>query len=513
MVAGARSIAGVTVGICTVLLLAPAAMAATASRPFGGGMLPNMMPVAPVGQIGAPSMEKYVSKEAVFLLYKPKGWVVSEGAQPTFRTISVVDPTGMCEAAMFFGTNPLGKDVVGLTKRFVGGIGGQFPDFRIGSAMVSKDRARVVFSASFTHPKTGKREMRCWVSGRGNEFLYNSVEVPAGQMGQRLPLLLTILANVRVFKGAFASGSGVQPIQVTLVPHRLSDGSASFEMPEDWGCKELGKANFVAGDANGQYAFLVASVDVITPQLGVRVQGVPVAPYQSPSSALKTLGAWQGSMKNMKFESVIPREDVAAQMAQIYTSGPVQVEEFLYTCDTRGGRTKGYTFGFTFGSRTNTNWNFRHLTVMAPAGKFDAFVGNFVSMLASYKIDDAWAKTYVEQGMARLRQLQQQTAAIIARNAQEIHAMMQAAYDERQRSQDYIDYQRTTYIRGEQDWVSSMEGGTVYHSDSWGTKNTTTGQYWEGQPFDYVHFTGQNPNYNEGMTPINSRELWERHVR
>jgi hypothetical protein len=150
---------------------------------------------------------------------------------------------------------------------------------------------------------------------------------------------------------------------------------------------------------------------------------------------------------------------------------------------------------------------------MAPAGKFDAFLGDFVSMPVSYKIDDAWAKTYVEQGMARLRELQRQTAAVIARNAQEIHAMMQAAYDERQRSQDYIDYQRTSYIRGEQDWVSSMEGGTVYHSDSWGTKNTTTGEYWEGQPFDYVHFTGQNPNYNEGMTPINSRELWERHIR
>ncbi len=95
---------------------------------------------------------------------------------------------------------------------------------------------------------------------------------------------------------------------------------------------------------------------------------------------------------------------------------------------------------------------------MAPVDKFDAFVGNFVAMLQSYRIDDAWAKTYVQQGLARLRQLQQQTAAIVTRNAQEIHEMMQAAYD-------------------------------------------------------YVNFTGRNPRYNEDMTPINSRELWERHVR
>lgn len=91
--------------------------------------------------------------------------------------------------------------------------------------------------------------------------------------------------------------------------------------------------------------------------------------------------------------------------------------------------------------------------------------------------------------------------------------MMQAAYDERQRSMDYIDYQRTSYIRGQQDWISSMEGGAVYRSDSWGTKNTTTGEYWEGKAYDYYRFQGQNPKYNEQMQPVDSRALWERHIR
>jgi len=109
--------------------------------------------------------------------------------------------------------------------------------------------------------------------------------------------------------------------------------------------------------------------------------------------------------------------------------------------------------------------------------------------------------------------LQQQTAGIVRRNAEDIRRMMQAAYDERQKSMDYIDYQRTNYIRGQQDWVSNMEGGTVYHTDSWGTQNTATGTYHEGQPYDYVHFKGQNPKYNEEMTPVDSRVLWEKHVR
>ncbi len=241
--------------------------------------------------------------------------------------------------------------------------------------------------------------------------------------------------------------------------------------------------------------------------------GVPVSEYLTPSQALPFLAGAQGFASDFEIEQVFPRHDIAAQMAQIYTAGPVTVEEFIYTCRTQAGRCRGYTFGFSFGSRLGTNWNFRHLTVMAPSNQFDAFVGNFVAMLGSYKIDDVWARNYIAQGMARLRQLQRQTAQIVARNAQDIRSMMQAAYDERQRSMDYIDYQRTKYIRGEQDWISAMEGGTIYHTDSWGTKNTVTGEYWEGTPYDYVHFEGRNPRYNEDMTTIDNRALWERHIR
>jgi hypothetical protein len=58
-----------------------------------------------------------------------------------------------------------------------------------------------------------------------------------------------------------------------------------------------------------------------------------------------------------------------------------------------------------------------------------------------------------------------------------------------------------------------MEGGTLYHSDRWGTRNTATGDYYEGQPYNYFNYTGDNPKYNEHMTAIDSRALWERYVR
>jgi hypothetical protein len=58
---------------------------------------------------------------------------------------------------------------------------------------------------------------------------------------------------------------------------------------------------------------------------------------------------------------------------------------------------------------------------------------------------------------------------------------------------------------------SSGNCGFKVHTDNWGTRNTTTGETWQGQPYDYVHFGGRNPQHNEDMTPIDSRKLWERY--
>jgi len=478
-------------------------LAATPRRSEAGAQAPE-----PAGA----GMEKHVSKGANFVLYKPRGWAVHEGEQPGFRTLAVVDPQGRYEAAMFFGKNPAGNDVLALTKRFVGGIGGQFPDLSLERTMVSQDRTAVTFDALFTAPQKGKRAFRCWVTGRGDEFVYSSIETPAGELAAMRPLLLTILSNVRVMQGALAVG-GPPPVQVRFVDYRLRDGSASFKLPQGWRCQDFGKGSFIASDPGGAFGFIVGAVDVISPRLGVSFPGAIISPYLAPHRAWEFLTAKMGMARNMRFEKVIPRQDIAQQMATVYTAGAVAVEEFFYTYDGQKGKAKGYSLGFSLGTRLGTNWSFRHCSVLGPLGEFNAFLPHYITMLDSYRINQAWAAGYVAHGMARLRELQQQTSQMVARNAQEIRQMMQAAYDERQRSMDYIDYQRSNTIRGQQDWISGLEGGTVYHTDSWGTKNTTTGEYWEGKAYDHVRFKGENPKYREQMQAVDSRELWERHIK
>lgn len=276
----------------------------------------------------------------------------------------------------------------------------------------------------------------------------------------------------------------------------------------------MGKGSFMAGDRQGRFGWIVASVEILTPQAGVAVPGVPVMPYSTPHAGFGSLVTQQGLASDVKFLDIIPKEELARQIGLAYTAGPVIVEEFVYGFKDRQGRaSKGYSFGISYGSRLGYNWRLWHMTATGPADQFDDFAPNFAAMFQSYAIQEKFAAEHIAKGTARLRQLQQETMRLVSRNAEEIRQTMQAAYDERQRSQDYIDYQRSNYIRGEQDWVSEVEGGAIYRTDTWGSKNTDTGESWEGRRYDYVHFKGDNPKYNELMTPIDTRELWEQLVR
>ena len=459
---------------------------------------------APAGQ----GMQKVVTKQATFVLYVPKGWKVTEGSEGATRYVLASDPSGRSSVFFSTGTVSQGENTTALAKNANAVLGRQSKNLEIRNAFTSRDGSSLVYDGTYSPPKRGKTEFRTWVSQKGNDFTLTRIEAPAGQFEAMKPLLLTVLSNIRVTKGSFSTQAAAAPVKVNLVPYRLRDGSASFLIPQGWQCQDHGKGLFIAGDPAG-YSFISGQVELLSPQLRVNSPGILVSPYLVPHQAWQFITARYGLASNMRFEKVTPRTDLTRQIGQAGS-----IEEFVYTFTDKERRAcKGFTFGMSFGSRSGLNWNFRHLTVTAPVDRFNAWAETLGTMMGSYKINERWAQAYVAQGQQRLREMQKQTSAMVARNAQEIRQTMQAAYDERQKSQDYIDYQRTSYIRGQQDWISDMEGGTVYRSDSWGTKNTVTGEYWEGKAYDYYNFKGKNPKYNEQMQPVDSRALWERHVR
>ena len=475
-------------------------------RESRGGMTE---PTAPASS--SLTMTKIVSPRVSFVLYAPAGWTARETELAGARTLTVSAPTSTGRVVLRVGRSTTKRDSWSLTFDFARDLAAGGTDLTWSKTRQRPDGTRLVADGRFRDRRYGQRHFRCWCLRDGSRYTCAAVEAPDGTLPANRQLLLSILANVHVLKGAPEPGGGPAPLPA-LTRYRLRDRSASFHLPRTWQVRELGRGQFVAGDPRGAASFMVASAEVLTPRLGVRVPGQLVAPFSPPNRALALLSAHQGLLTDMRIERIYPRRDVARALATVYTSGPVLVEEFVFTGQARGGRIKGYTFGISFGSRLGTNWSFRHLTVAAPVDQFNASLPVFSAMLESYRINDDWAQRYVAQGVARLRSLQQQTAVQVSRNAEEIRRTMQAAYDERQRSQAYIDYQRTSYIRGTQEWVSSLEGGTIYRSERWGLRNTESGDFLEGRPYNYFNFRGRHPGTGEDLIAVDSRSQWERYV-
>ncbi len=460
-----------------------------------------------------PPMQKYVSEKANFALYVPKGWRVAEESRPGLCSLLVQSPDERYHARMFFGLDPE-RNPYAIGINHLRAMNQKYPDFKLGAAIHTKERTRFAFEGTFADRKLGKRAFRLWVSSQDGSFVLSRIDAPDGELEENKGLLLSILANVFPIKGALEpQGQGPAPVRLRLVGHRLRDGSASFTMPQDWKVQDLGKTSFIASDPRDAFVFMSATAFVMTPAWGKSSPGVPVAPYMPPSRALPHLAGQGGLMQNVRLEEVVPRPDQAREAAVHYTTGQVTVEEFLFTYTNRSGqRCRAYSYGTTYDTRLQYGWTLWHITVSAPAEQFNAFVPTFSEMIQSYTIDDRWAKNYIAQGMARWRQLVAETSQKVAQISRDIADINRSIYENNARSKEYLDYQRTRYIRGEQDWISQSEGGAVYRSDSWGLQNLTTGGYVaEGEPYNYVHFTGQQ--HGGDMVPINSRELYERHIR
>ncbi len=97
------------------------------------------------------------------------------------------------------------------------------------------------------------------------------------------------------------------------------------------------------------------------------------------------------------------------------------------------------------------------------------------------------------------------TSSMMSRYAEEMRQSSLASHQNRMRSSDFISYKFSTYMRGEQDWVTSSEGGTVLTSHRWGlTVNGKTTI--EGPAFNYYNFQGEK----YGLIPVDSsREVYE----
>ena len=468
--------------------------------------------------------ENYVSRHCTFTLLKPVGWIVEESYQDNPRTwsFSVTEPTGRCLVSSEHGASTKDRDADALIRSVVDNLRKQTPSLQLAptarrrslnlvdaTGKKTGEKIIVVFEGTYANNNKQKRRFRSLVTAGGGLTLNQRIEAAEDQLGEFTPILLQILANLRVAKGIYAFDEGgqmAQPAQVRprpmpMEPQQLASGWARFSTPPGWQKMDLGKGACIVTDPAQRLYFMVAGAEFVSPRYYVRgVPGVLSSEFRAPSDAFAFSATQTGQASNFRFLFIKQRPDLLQQMQAF--AGPlrsVAVEYFSYTCTMKGRTYKGFSTGGCSGDAMRASWRLWHFTIMAPADEFDAALPTLAAVLGSYELNKEMAGRRMAENLrnyyAGLRDLSDQ----IAKNSEQMRRENLELFMERGRVQDYISYQTTRMIMGEYDYLAGASG------------------YVRGDPSDLYTAEGNkitSEPYGESITrnmqEINTRQLYER---
>ena len=486
--------------------LTAALLVATPASPASGAS------VAPT------NFEIYLSPDRTFALYTPAGWNVATHQHPNGSTVVASAPRGHAFARMTtLTTGDRGNDSVRFASDTLRRARAQMPGLRIAWVRSTQDRQRTVAEIEYSAPDTTPIRGRQYFMMNHPEARVFGYEAEAAQFAGMQPVLLSVLSNFTAldpsqWKEAGSPAPAVPP-DLPLHPRRLQDGSASLLLPRDW---ELvgAKGAALSKNPDGNVGFAFSTAEFLGPSSipyfdSSRIQGAIHAPYAPPIDAMAMVMQRYGSSHLQVLErSPQPARAFDASRA-LRRRAEVEVAMLVFTNE-RGVRSKGYYDVIALSPMPSGQWGIIFFAVWAPEAQFDRHLPTLVKISDSFRINERWAAEYIQQGLANLKRQMEKTSAAMAESARAARESSTAAFQERARSEQYLDYKRTSTIRGEQEWVSQVEGGALYKSDRWGLSREGE-RVIEGQPYNYYNYEGRNPRYNETMTPVDaSREVYER---
>jgi hypothetical protein len=392
----------------------------------------------------------------------------------------------------------------------------QIPGLKVAWVRSTQDRRRTVVEVAYEQNATKVRGRQYYLVNHP-EARFFSYQTDAARFAAMQPMLLSVLANMTFldplqFKETQKESRTPASLNLTMSQRKLPDRSASMLVPSDWelmGAK--GAALSKSPDGNAGFAFSTAEFwgpsnlpyfDSST------LPGVLHYSYRAPVDAMMILMQRFGSSAFQVLQR--SRDPARAAGAAAVLKRGVDVETAVMTfTNEHGVRCKGYYDVLGFQPMASGQWSILFYAVWAPEAQFESYLPALVTMSESFRINEQWAAEYIRQGMENLKRAMAKTSRMMAETASAARESSLAAFQERMRSQDYLDYKRTSTIRGEQEWLSQVEGGALYKSDHWGLSREGE-RVIEGQPYNYYNYEGKNPRYNESMTPVDaSREVYE----
>lgn len=468
-----------------------------------------------VGPLSAqPPMElkPYVAESRRYALHKPATWYVLEEPQADSFRILAGAPDGASLVEFYWARNEAGRaDALRFLTEFRQLLGQSCAEPSFSGAYLSADSARATAGVTC---KSGARELI-------GKFYFESTPISNSAQGYlssketlaaRRPVLLNIMASLAFPKAPVAAA----PVEVIpeskpeplpeLVERRAADGSLSLRAPADWNfLAGGGKVAASAPDGAAGFIFTAFSGNPMLPGASLE-QGVIGSPYRPPQQTLLMLLSGLGH-RNAKVLAAQPDQATMRECAVTLNRRCDAQDIVARWTSSQGGEALGAMKLINALPSATGLWFVIISGIWGPEREFTRQLPVLEQVAESFSINDQYARRYIQQGLENLRRLQRQTAAAV-QDLNRAREQNQRDWEARQERKDYMESKWDDYRRGNSYWVSELEGGKVYRTDTGGTLDTSTGDYYAGKPYNWVNFEGQNPRHpSETMRELTSWEV------
>ena len=459
--------------------------------------------------------EYQVTEDGAFGLYKPKGWKVGTQRYPNGRMVFLVDPQDLCYVNMVFleQIDPKHNSVTfaGATLK---NVKKQMPDLKILEAKSSRDGTRAVVKFERTGPRKILIEGRYTFNVKHPTAVVFGYEAPAEHFKEMVPILLTVIANItilddqayqRIITQKQEKGTLLLPMTKTAAP----DGTCSLLVPESWNLT-AGKGAALCASPDGDIGYLFSAINFVGQSQipyfnSSSIPGDLRYDYMPPTDALIVASRHLGSSNHRVLERYSNQTWAAQASAVINRKADAEIALLSYK-SSNGTACIGYFDILGFHPMSTGQWSIMPMGFWASEAQFARYLPSLMKIAESFRINEKWAADYVRRGQENVRNLMKKTSSMMSRYAEEMRQSSLASHQNRMKSGDFISYKFSTYMRGEQEWVTALEGGKIYQSDHWGLSSGGE-TIIEGQPFNYYNYRG---DYEHGDIPVDiSREVYE----
>jgi len=466
---------------------------------------------------GNPVFSNYeysVTDDGTFGLYKPKGWKVGTWRYPNGRMVFVTDQKDLFYVNMIFleKIDPNNDSVT-----FAGGtlknVTKQMPDLKILEAKSSRDRMHTVVKYQRSSPKNIPIEGRYCFNVKHPTAVVFGYEAPKKQFKEMIPTLLTIIANITVlddqtYRRLASQRKDKGPKTLPMNQASAPDGTCRIMVPKGWKLM-AGKGAALCTSPDGDMGYIFTFIDFVGQSRipyfdSSSIPGLRYN-YMLPTEALIVAGTHTGSSGHRVIER--HPNPAWAMKATAFLNRQADAEIALLSFTSKKGTPcVGYYDVVSLRPNNAGQWGIMPMGFWAPQSRFARYLPSLIKIAESYRLNQEWASEYVRQGMANLRALMKKTSSMMSRYAEEMRQTSLAGHQNRMKSSDFTSYKFSTYMRGEQEWVTGLEGGKIYSSDHWGLSSGGK-TIVEGPRFNYYNYKG---DYEYGHIPVDiSREVYE----